>query len=81
MNLLALAVGAPVQAAPNLGAWGHFLWMLVIVALIIFVVWWGWSQISARVPEPLRTVFFILGIVALVLVVVYFILIPLMGVF
>jgi hypothetical protein len=77
-----LLAGAPSPAAtPNLGPWIHFFWVLVIVCLIIFVVWWGWTRIAAKIPEPLRTILMVLGIIALCAVVIIYILLPLMGVF
>jgi hypothetical protein len=76
-----LGVGAPAPSNSSIGPWAHFIWVLVIVALIIFVVWWGWSRICGRIPEPLRTVLVVLGIIALVLVIVFYILLPLMAVF
>jgi hypothetical protein len=76
-----LAIGAPVQATPNVGPWIHFFWVLVILCLIIFVVWWGWGKICGRIPEPLRTVLVVLGVIALCAVIVIYVLMPLMGVF
>jgi hypothetical protein len=83
VNYLALlAAGAPSSVgAPNFGAWGHYIWFIVILCLIIFVVWWAWSQLAARVPEPLRTVLVVLGIIALALVVIFYVLLPLSGLF
>jgi hypothetical protein len=82
MKVDLLAIGAPTPAgAPNLGPWIHFFWVVLILALIIFVVWWGWGQIGPKIPEPLRTIVFVIGIFLLVVAIIYFILIPLMGVF
>jgi hypothetical protein len=82
-TLLALfmAIGAPSPAAPVLGPWIHFFWVLVIVCLIIFVVWWGWTKICGKIPEPLRTILMVLGIIPLCIVIIVYILMPLMGVF
>jgi magnesium-transporting ATPase (P-type) len=76
-----LLAGAPTPVTPNFGPWIHFFWVLVIVCLIIFVVWWGWTRIASRIPEPIRTVLMVLGIIALCAVVIIYILLPLMGVF
>jgi hypothetical protein len=79
---LFMGVGAPTPAgSPIIGPWIHFFWVLVIVCLIIFVVWWGWTRIRGVVPEPIRTIIMVLGILALCAIVIIYVLMPLMGVF
>ena len=80
--LLLLAVGSPspVNAAP-VGAWIHFIWVIVVVALIIFVIYWAWTKIGPLIMEPVRTIIMVLGIILIAICIIYFILIPMMGVF
>lgn len=80
LQLLFLA-GAPGNAGVPAGPWIHFIWILVIFCLIVFVVWWGWTKLSGNIPEPIRTVIWVLGIVILCILVIVYILIPLMSAF
>ena len=79
-NLLAVGAPAPVSA-PNLGSWAHFIWVLVILGLILFVVWWAWHRIGPKVQEPLHTIIFVFLILLTALAVIFWILLPLMSVF
>ncbi len=76
-----LALGAPSPSMPNVGPWLHFLWVVAIMAAIFFVLWFVWKKICGLIPEPARTVLWIIGLVALCLAFIVYVLIPLMGVF
>jgi hypothetical protein len=82
MNILSLLLlGAPTSATPNVGPWIHFFWVLLILCLILFVLWWVWTKISGMIPEPIRTIVMVLGVVALAAIIIIYVLMPLMGVF
>jgi DMSO/TMAO reductase YedYZ heme-binding membrane subunit len=82
MNILSLLLlGAPTPATPNVGPWIHFFWVLLILCLILFVLWWVWTKISGMIPEPIRTIVMVLGVVALAAIIIIYVLMPLMGVF
>jgi hypothetical protein len=76
-----LLTGAPSPATPNFGPWVHFVWVIILLGLCIFVCWWLWGKIGGKIPEPLHTIVFVLGCVALAAAVIFWVLIPLMGVF
>lgn len=76
-----LAIGAPNYSTPNLGPWGHFIWVLAILVCVCIVLYFIWRKIAPHIPEPLRTCLYILGWVAIGLAFIFWVLIPLMGVF
>jgi hypothetical protein len=81
-DLLLLAVGAPAQAGmPNLGPWLHFIWVLIVIALVIFVLWWAWGLIGPKIPQPLNTILFVLGVFAIAVIIIVYVLMPLSAVF
>jgi MFS superfamily sulfate permease-like transporter len=76
-----ISVGAPAQQTLNLGGWGHFIWLIVILALVVLVILWAWSRLGPKVPEPLRTVLVVLGILGFALIVIFYVILPLSAVF
>jgi hypothetical protein len=60
-----MAIGAPSPSMPNIGPWGHFIWVCVILVCIFFVLWFIWTKVCGLIPEPYRTVLMVLGIVAI----------------
>lgn len=79
--LLLQAVGAPVSSSPNIGPWIHFFWVILILCLILWVIWWVWTKVAGMIPEPIRTIVMVLGVVALAAIIIIYILMPLMSVF
>jgi hypothetical protein len=35
---------------------------LIIFGLIAFVLWWGWTKIGPKIPDPFNTIIMVLGI-------------------
>lgn len=35
---------------------------LIIIGLIFAVLWWAWGKISPVIPEPVRTIILVLGV-------------------
>ena len=74
-----LLTGAPTTTVPNFGPWMHFVWVVIIMALIFGVLWWVLHNLG--IPAPFFMVLKVLLIVAMVICVILYVLIPLMGVF
>jgi hypothetical protein len=47
---------------------------LIFLGLIAGVLWWGWTKIGPRVPEPFNTIIVVLGVLLIVVVLVNFLL-------
>jgi hypothetical protein len=76
-----LATGAPTPVSFNFGPWGHFIWVTALVIAIFFICWFIWTKVCSLIPEPFRTVLWVLGLIAMALLFIFLVLIPLMGVF
>ncbi len=77
MNIL--GIGSPVSVSPNFGPWMHFIWVVIIMAMIFGVLWWALHNLG--IPAPFFMVLKVLLIVAMVICVILYVLVPLMGVF
>lgn len=47
---------------------------LIFLGLICYILYWGWTKISPKVPDPWNTVIFVLGIMLICAVLINFML-------
>jgi hypothetical protein len=47
---------------------------LIIFGLIAFVLWWGWTKIGPKIPDPFNTIIMVLGVLLIVVFLINFLL-------
>ena len=47
---------------------------LIILGLIAWVLWWGWTKIGPRIPEPFNTIIMVLAVLLIVVLLINFLL-------